>query len=252
MTTTTQKNKKLIEVRDLVVRYGERKVLDRVNMDVYENEIMVILGKSGCGKTTLLKTILGLHHSEEGSITLFGRDISILAEEEMNAILQDIGVLFQNGALLNSLTAGDNVAIPLTQHTGLSDRIIERIVKVKLNLVELHDALHMYPTELSGGMRKRVALARAIAMDPRLLFGDEPTAGLDPVTSASIDELILRLKHQLHMTVVVVTHELASIHRIADRVLFLENGKVLYCGDLEEAKKSKVPDIERFFSKGRY
>ena len=251
-TKTIMEKNKIIEVSNLVAKFGDKTVLDGINMDVYKNEIMVILGASGCGKTTLLKHIIGLYYPVSGSVKIFDKEITELDEPEMEEILKKIGVLFQNGALLNSLTIRENVAMPIKQHTNLPDSIIDRLVKVKLDLVDLSYVIDLLPSELSGGMRKRAALARAIAFDPLLFFGDEPSAGLDPVTAASLDELILKLKKQLKMTIVIVTHELASIHHIADRVLFLDEGRVLFSGNLEDAKKSNIKKIEEFFEKGKY
>ena len=244
--------KKIIEVRDLVTMYEENRVLDGVNLDIYENEILVVLGASGCGKTTLLKHLIQLYQPVSGSIRIFGEDILVLDEPEREEISKKIGVLFQNGALLNSLPLGENVAVPLKQHTDLPDNIVDRLVNLKLDLVELSHAKYLFPSELSGGMRKRAGLARAIALDPPLLFGDEPSAGLDPITSAAIDRLILKLKAQLNMTIVIVTHELASIHRIADRVIYLDTGKVLFSGTLPEAKASGIEKIVEFFDTGRH
>lgn len=243
---------KIIEVKNLVTKFNERIILDNVSIDVQQNEIMVILGSSGCGKTTLLKHIIRLYYPVSGSIRVFGEEITQMDEAEFNEVVKKFGVLFQNGALLNSLTIGDNISIPLQQHTDLPASVIERIVRMKLHLVELDDAYDLLPSELSGGMRKRAALARAMAMDPPILFCDEPSAGLDPVTSASLDELILKLKSLLGMTIVVVTHELASIHRIANRLIFLYDGKVLFLGTLEAAKASGIPQVQDFFSKGKF
>ena len=170
----------------------------------------------------------------------------------MANILKTIGLLFQSGALLNSISIYENISIPLELHTNLSRNLIDRIIKVKLNLVNLSEALYKFPSELSGGMKKRAALARAIALDPQILFCDEPSAGLDPLTAASLDELILELKKQLKMTIVVVTHELASIHRIADKIIFLDEGKMLFNGTLEAAKKAGIPQIDTFFRVGKF
>jgi len=182
-----------------------------------------------------------------GSIKVFDKEIVGTEEEDLDEILMKCGVLFQNGALLNSLSVGENVAIPLEQHSNLDRELINRIIETKLNLVELAHAMYLSPAELSGGMKKRAALARAIALDPPLLFCDEPSAGLDPLTSASLDELLLKLKKQLKMTIIIVTHELASIHRIADRIIFLDKGRVLFQGTLQEAKISGIPEITTFF-----
>ncbi|MBN2090505.1 ATP-binding cassette domain-containing protein [candidate division KSB1 bacterium] len=245
-------NPEIIKISHLSSQFDDRLILDDINLSIYENEIMVILGASGCGKTTLLKNIIRLYQPSAGQIHILGKEITKLEEAEFNEILKKIGVLFQNGALLNSLTIGDNIAIPLQQHTNLPESIIQRVVRKKLELVELAGAYSLLPAQLSGGMRKRASLARAIVMDPQILFGDEPSAGLDPVTSAGLDKLILKLKHILKMTIVIVTHELASIHRIADRITFLDEGKVLFTGTLQAAKKTSIPQITDFFQKGKF
>ncbi|MDD2230141.1 MAG: ATP-binding cassette domain-containing protein, partial [Candidatus Cloacimonetes bacterium] len=175
-----------------------------------------------------------------------------MEEKEFNDVLKKTGMLFQSGALLNSISIYENVSIPLEMHTKLSAKIRDRIIRVKLALVGLAEAIHMFPSELSGGMKKRAALARALAMDPEILFCDEPSAGLDPITSASLDELILSLKKQLGMTIVIVTHELASIHRIADKIIFLDAGKMLFYGTLDEAKSAGIPEIDTFFKVGQF
>jgi phospholipid/cholesterol/gamma-HCH transport system ATP-binding protein len=238
----------IIRVKNLTSQYDDKIILDDVSIDAYPNEITVILGKSGCGKTTLLKNIIRLYQPTKGTIEILGQDVTWMDEGDFNNILRKIGVLFQNGALLNSLTIADNIAIPLEQHTNLPRKLIRRLVREKLHLVELDDAIDLVPSQLSGGMRKRAALARAIALDPLILFGDEPSAGLDPITSAALDQLLLKLRRLLSMTLVIVTHELKSIHRIADRIIFLDEGKVLFQGNLESAKKSALPAIQRFFN----
>lgn len=242
----------VIEIRGLVTRFGDHTVIDQVDLDFYKNEITVILGGSGSGKTTLLKSILGLVTPAAGEIKLFGKVFNLEDEHGVDKTLQRIGVLFQNGALLNSISVLDNFSIPLEQHTNLDSSLIRRMAAVKLGMVGLGKAAHQLPSELSGGMRKRAALARAIALDPDLLFCDEPSAGLDPVTSAALDDLILTLRDQLDMSIVVVTHELASIHRIANRIVFLDKGKILFQGSVPEAKKCGFEEVENFFQIGSF
>jgi phospholipid/cholesterol/gamma-HCH transport system ATP-binding protein len=242
----------VISIRNLIAKYGDLTVLDDISVDIFPGEITVILGSSGCGKTTLLKNILRLVEPVSGSVKFWGEEILDLDDIQMEKILRKLGVLFQSGALLNSISVYENISIPLELHTKLPRPLIDRIIQVKLNLVNLSEALYKFPSELSGGMKKRAALARAIALDPQILFCDEPSAGLDPLTAASLDELILSLKKQLKMTIVVVTHELASIHRIADKIIFLEEGKMLFNGTLEEAKKAGIPQIDTFFEVGRF
>lgn len=244
--------KPVIRLKNLVTRFGDHTILDHIDLDFYENEITVILGGSGSGKTTLLKSILGLVIPAEGDVNLFGEPYHAEDEAGVNQTLQRIGVLFQNGALLNSISVLDNMAIPLEQHTDLSPGLIKRISTVKLGMVGLAHAAHQLPSELSGGMRKRAALARAIALDPELLFCDEPSAGLDPITSAALDDLILTLRNQLKMSIVVVTHELASIHRIADRIVFLSKGNILFQGSVSEAKVCGYEEVEKFFEVGSF
>ena len=244
--------KALISVKNLVAKYGNRTVLEDVSVDFYENEVTVILGGSGCGKTTLIKNMLRLYQPFSGSIQFFGEETMGMEEDKFNPILERIGMLFQNGALLNSLSIFDNVSIPLEQHTQLSEDVIEKMIRVKLDLVNLSHAIHLFPSELSGGMKKRAALARAIALDPEILFCDEPSAGLDPITSENLDKLIIKLKEQLNMTIIIVTHELASIHRIADRIIFLDEGKVLFHGSLQDAKDSGIEAVEHFFEVGKF
>ena len=242
----------VITIRNLTAQYGDLIVLENINADIYPGEITVILGGSGCGKTTLIKNILRLVEPVAGSVKFWGEEVLDLDDIQMANILRRIGMLFQSGALLNSLSIYENISIPLELHTKLPRSLIDRIIKVKLNLVNLSEALYKFPSELSGGMKKRAALARAMALDPQILFCDEPSAGLDPLTSASLDELILSLKKQLKMTIVVVTHELASIHRIADKIIFLEQGKMLFNGTLAEAQKAGIPQIDTFFEVGRF
>ncbi|MCK9557726.1 MAG: ATP-binding cassette domain-containing protein [Candidatus Cloacimonetes bacterium] len=242
----------VIRIRDLVAKYGETTILDGISVDILPGEITVILGGSGCGKTTLLKNMLRLYEPAAGSVSFWGEEILNMGEKEFYDVLKRTGMLFQNGALLNSISVYENISIPLEMHTDLSRKVIDRIIRVKLDLVGLGHAIYMLPSELSGGMKKRASLARALALDPQILFCDEPSAGLDPVTSESLDALILNLKNQLKMTIVIVTHELASIHRIADKIIFLDAGKMLFSGRLEEAKRSGIPQIDHFFEVGRF
>ncbi|MBN1480541.1 ATP-binding cassette domain-containing protein [candidate division KSB1 bacterium] len=248
----TNESDNIVSVAHLTSGYNGDKVLDDVSMVARENEITVILGASGCGKTTLLKHLIRLFYPWSGSIAIFGQEITDMDEPEFNELLLKIGVLFQNGALLNSITVSENIAIPLEQHTTLPATLIQRLVLIKLGLVELSHALDKLPSELSGGMRKRASLARAIALDPPLLFCDEPSAGLDPVTSESLDRLLLKLRDDLGMSMVIVSHELASIHRIADSIVFLDDGKCLFCGPVNEAKSAGIAEIDRFFRVGEF
>ncbi len=237
----------LVQIEHLDAGFDDTQVLYDVSLTVPERQVTVLVGVSGCGKTTLLKHLIRLHTPWSGSIRIFNRDILNLDEPEFAAVLRRIGVLFQNGALLNSITVGENVAIPFEQNSRLSRFLIDRLIRSKLRSVGLEHAIDRLPSELSGGMRKRAALARAIALDPDLLLCDEPSAGLDPVTAASLDRLILELRDQLGMTVLVVSHEVSSIKRIADRVIYLDRGRVLFQGSLDEAMQSDHPHLQEFF-----
>ncbi len=227
-------------------------ILDGISVEMYKGQVTVILGSSGCGKTTLLKNILKMYQPHAGKVEILGQDVTNMEEEEFDEVLKQTGMLFQNGALLNSITVYDNVAIPLEQHTKLPRDIIDRIIRTKLHLVNLDHAVFLTPSELSGGMKKRAALARALALEPAILFCDEPSAGLDPITSADLDALIINLKKQLQMSMVIVTHELASIHRIADRIVFLHKGHLLFNGTLKDAKQSGIPEVIEFFETGSF
>ncbi|MEO8460242.1 MAG: ABC transporter ATP-binding protein [Dokdonella sp.] len=226
----------LIEVKNLDAWYGRRQVLRGIDFSVQPGEIRVIMGGSGSGKSTLLRHMLGLNRPRSGTVKLFGIDISEASAAEMLSVRKRIGVAFQGGALLTSLTVGDNVAMPLREHTQLDEQTIRIMSRLKLEVVSLGGFQDLMPGQLSGGMVKRAALARALVMDPKLLFFDEPSAGLDPVVSAELDELILRLRDALRMTVVVVTHELESAFKIADTITMLDQGEILMTGSVAELR----------------
>ncbi len=217
----------VIQVRDLVCRFGDQVVLDGVNLDVNEGEVMVIMGGSGSGKSTLLRHMIGTFIPDGGTVTMYDDDLASLDESGMNRARRNFGILFQSGALYNSMTVAENVALPIEEHTDLDPDIVSFIVKIKLEQVGLREAAEKLPSEISGGMKKRAGLARALALDPKMLFYDEPSAGLDPVTSASIDRLILDLARKVGVTSVVVTHEMDSAFTIADRMAMLDRGKML-------------------------
>ena len=244
--------KKIIEVRALSKFLGDREILTDISFEAYEKDITVILGGSGAGKSVLLKHLLGLYLGEVGSVHILDKNIADLEEEDLKHFYIQMGVFFQNGGLLNSLTVGENIALPLEQHTNLNDELIKRVVLTKLQLVNLTDAYYLYPSQLSGGMLKRAALARAIVMDPPLLFCDEPGAGLDPISLAILDELILNLRQQMGMSIVIITHEVSSILRIADRIIFIEKGEKIFQGRLIEALESNVEKVRQFFEKGSF
>ncbi len=241
----------VVSVQNLQAGYDQKKVLQDVNLKAEKQEITTILGESGCGKTTLMKNIIGLLPPWSGSIKIFGKETVGMEEPQFNQLRQNMGVLFQNGALLNSLTVAENVAIPLEQHTDLPPSLIKRLVIIKLNLVGLIDAAVLLPSELSGGMRKRAALARAIALDPDLLFCDEPSAGLDPLIAANLDRLICSLRDRLGMSVIIISHSVPSVERISDKVVFLEKGLVIFTGTVKEAKSSGIESVEMFFKEGQ-
>ncbi len=235
---TTADSKNIIEVENLVTHYGERMILNGINMTVGTGEIRVIMGGSGSGKTTLMRNLLGLNKPTSGSIHIFGKDITKISKRELYALRRKMGVAFQGGALLGSMSVADNIELPLRQHTRLDESTIRIMSRMKLEVVNLAGFEDLMPSELSGGMLKRAALARSIVMDPGLLFFDEPSAGLDPVVSAELDELILRLKKAMNVSIVVVTHELESAFKIADKITVLGQGKVLMTGTVDEVQNS--------------
>lgn len=239
----------IIQIRNLETRYDNRKILTGIDLDIYENETFVILGRSGCGKSTLIRHIIGLQKPTSGQILLFGRDIVHMTEAEKTRVLKRVGMLFQSAALFNSMTIEENVGLQLREQTALEESTIKIMTRMKLDLVGLSGFEDFMPSQLSGGMKKRAGLARAIAMDPNILFCDEPSAGLDPVVAVGIDHLILKLKKAFKMTMVIVTHELASVFLIADRIAMLHDGKVLAVGTVEEVKNNPDPIIQQFFNR---
>src|SRR5690242_14679025 len=238
-----------ISVRNLRVSYGSREILHGITFDVRKGETLVILGGSGCGKSTLLRTMVGLQKPTSGEVWINGIETSRISEREMDAVRMKMGMSFQAGALFGSMTVGENVALALREHTRLEESTIEIMVRIKLSQVGLGKFEDYMPSQLSGGMKKRAAVARALAMDPEILFFDEPSAGLDPIIAAGVDELILELKKAFHMTIIVVTHELASAFLIADRMLLIDKGNVVALGTKEEMRSSTHPRVRQFLDR---
>src|SRR5271167_4606529 len=238
-----------ISVRNLRVNYGSREILHGVNFEVPAGETLVIMGGSGSGKSTLLRTLVGLELPSEGEIWIQGKNFAAMTGEQRDELRKKMGMSFQSGALFGSMTVGENVALPLREHTPLDESTIEIIVRLKLDQVGLSGFENYMPAQLSGGMKKRAAIARALAMDPEILFFDEPSAGLDPIIAAGIDELILRLKKAFHMTIVVVTHELASAFLIADRMILLDKGVIVANDTVAELQKSQHPRVRQFLDR---
>src|SRR6059058_6716992 len=247
--TMTLETEAMISLRNLRVSYGEREILHGIGFDVMHGETLVILGGSGSGKSTLLRTLVGLERTSSGEIWLKGKNIAAISSQEMDEIRKKIGMSFQGGALFGSMTVGENVALPLREHTKLEDSTIEIMLRLKLEQVGLEGFEYYMPSQLSGGMKKRAAVARAMAMDPEILFFDEPSAGLDPIIAAGIDNLIVKLKEALEVTIVVITHELASAFLIADRMLLIDKGSVIAVGTKEQMKSSTHPRVRQFLDR---
>ena len=239
----------IVSIRELVVEYDGRRVLDGLNLDIEQGETMVLLGGSGSGKSTLLRQIIGLERPHSGSVSVKGTDITRCSQAELKQVRRSIGVAFQSAALFNSLSVEDNIALPLREHTALAPSIIDLMVWMKLAVVGLAEFGKLHPQELSGGMKKRAAVARALALDPEILVFDEPSAGLDPIVAAELDDLILLLKQAFQMTVIVVSHELPSAFRIADRIAMLYKGSFLAVGSKDEIRGSEHPQIRQFLDR---
>jgi phospholipid/cholesterol/gamma-HCH transport system ATP-binding protein len=239
----------MVSLRDVRVSYGEVEILHGITFEVKRGETLVILGGSGSGKSTLLRTLVGLEKPDSGDIWIKGKNIAAISDPEMDEIRKKIGMSFQGGALFGSMTVGENVALPLREHTKLEDSTIEIMLRLKLEEVGLEGFEYYMPSQLSGGMKKRAAVARALAMDPEILFFDEPSAGLDPIIAAGIDQLILELKQAFRMTIIVVTHELASAYLIADRMVLIDKGHVLAIGTTAEMRASNQPRVRQFLDR---
>ena len=239
----------IISIRELVTHYDGRPILQGINLDIRRGETMVILGRSGCGKSTLLRHLVGLSAPTSGRIIIKGFELTSMSEAEQVPVRRKLGMLFQSAALFNSMTVAENVALPLREHTELEPSTINIMTRIKLELVGLAGFENFTPDQLSGGMKKRAGLARAIAMDPEILCCDEPSAGLDPVVAVGIDNLILKLKRAFKMTTIVVTHELASVFLIADRIAMLHQGHIVALGTPEELRASDDPIVKQFLNR---
>jgi phospholipid/cholesterol/gamma-HCH transport system ATP-binding protein len=239
----------MISLRDLRVSYGGREILHGITFDVQRGETMVILGGSGSGKSTLLRTLVGLEKPSSGEVWIRGKNFVAISDAERDEIRRHLGMSFQGGALFGSMTVGENVALPLLEHTKLEPSTVEIMVRLKLDQVGLSGFAHYLPSQLSGGMKKRAAVARALAMDPEILFFDEPSAGLDPIIAAGIDQLILELKKAFRMTIIVVTHELASAFLIADRMVLINKGDLVAIDTVAGMKKSSHPRVRQFLDR---
>jgi len=238
----------VIKSDNVVRKFGDRIVLNGISLEVYRGETFVIMGGSGCGKSTFLRHVIGALKPDSGSIQLLGKDLAGLNEDGMDKLRKRIGMCYQSSALFDSMTVGQNVSLPLREHTKLDKSVIDIVVKMKLELVGLRGFEDLMPSQLSGGMKKRVGLARAIAMDPEIVFYDEPTAGLDPIVAGVVDKLIADLSKKLSITSVVVTHDMKSVFSIADRVAMLYEGKVLEVGEPDKMRSSRNPMVQQFIN----
>ncbi len=233
-----EERSEILRVEHVSSSYGDNQILHDISLSVYKGEIFVIMGASGSGKTTLMRHLIGLSAPDHGEVTLLGKRLGAITKDELYALRKHIGVAFQSGALINSMSVIDNIELPLYQHTALDHSTIRIMSRMKLDMMSLENAENLMPAQLSGGMLKRAGLARAVIMDPRVLFFDEPSAGLDPVMSAELDDLIVGLRNALRMTVIVVTHELESALKIADRIMVLAQGRIVALGSVDEIRQS--------------
>src|SRR5215467_8762418 len=246
--TDSKKNTPLVQVESLKKSFGRQVVLKGISLEVGKGETLSVLGRSGTGKSVLLKLIIGLHKPDSGSIRVKGEDVTKLPMKELNEIRKKVGFLFQQAALYDSLSVEENVAFPLRRHSNMSDGESRKRVRELLASVGMEKDAQKLPGELSGGMQKRVGLARALALEPDILLFDEPTAGLDPITAAEIDDLILRLQKERHMTSVVVTHDIHSARAVSDRVALMRDGQLLITGTFEDLQKSRDPFVMQFLN----
>lgn len=240
----------MIKISSLTKKYGDLVVLNKVSLEIPDGQTLAIIGPSGCGKSTLLRLLIRLEEPTSGSISIDNQDISRLSDEGLIRLRERMGMVFQSSALFDSLTVGENVAFALREHNKHSEREIKRIVRDKLALVELSGKEELMPSELSGGMQKRVSIARALAFDPKYILYDEPTTGLDPITSTTIEKVINKLAKDIKVTSIVVTHQLSTVFRTADRIMMLDNGKLIESGSVQETRSSKNPVIKEFIQAG--
>jgi phospholipid/cholesterol/gamma-HCH transport system ATP-binding protein len=248
MTENKNNQEVIISLKNVSKSFQDRKIIDNVSLDIYRSETFVIMGCSGSGKSTLLRLMTGAIKADEGNILIKGKDISKITVDELDKVKKSFGMLFQYSALLDSLSVEENIALPLREHTKLADEIIKIVIKMKLSLVGLRGFEQYLPSQISGGMRKRVGLARAIALDPDIVFYDEPTSGLDPVVGGVIDKLVKDLSEKLMITSVVVTHDMQSVFEIADRIAMVHKGKIVEIGTCKEIRESPNPYIKQFIT----
>ncbi len=243
----------VVDIKNIVTQFGDTIVHDKISLHVNEGEIYTIVGPSGCGKTTLLREMVALESFKSGSIEILGYDLSMISYKELQLLRKSWGFLFQSGALFSSLSVFDNIALPLYEYTNLDKTFISKIVAYKLELVGLRETdAFLYPSQISGGMIKKVALARALALEPKLLFLDEPTSGLDPISAREFDSMILRLRDFLSLSLVVVSHDLTSLRLISDKIAVMDEKKIIAEGNLAQIMQIKNNFIEKFFNKDLY